>query len=61
MLYAYLSPGEVEFDDVVVKQISPASPGNVAKVRRHSIESKVTVKEMEEDERRSKESESGEK
>jgi hypothetical protein len=55
MLYAYLNPGEVEFDDVAVKQISPASPGNAAKVRRHSSESKITVKEMEEDERRSKE------
>jgi hypothetical protein len=57
MLYAYLSPGEVEFDDVAVKQISPASPGNAAKVRRHSSESKITVKEMEEDERRSLEAE----
>lgn len=27
MLYAYLKPGEVEFDDVIVKQIVPASPG----------------------------------
>jgi hypothetical protein len=55
MLYAYLNPGEVEFDDVAVKQISPASPGNAAKVRRHSSESKITVKEMEENERRSRE------
>jgi hypothetical protein len=61
MLYAYLSPGEVEFDDVVVKQVSPASPGKDAKVRRHSSESKITVKEMEENERRSRESKSGEK
>ncbi len=52
MLYAYLSPGEVEFDDVVVKQVSPP-PGNAAKVRRHSSESKITVKEMEENQRRS--------
>jgi hypothetical protein len=60
MLYAYLSPGEVEFDDVTVKQISPAPAGNAAKVRRHSSESKITVKEMEEDERRGRE-ESGKK
>jgi hypothetical protein len=59
MLYAYLSPGEVEFDDVVVKQISPASPGHSTKVRRPSSESKITVKEMEEDERRSREAEGG--
>jgi hypothetical protein len=57
MLYAYMSPGQVEFDDVVVKQISPASPGNAAKVHRHSSESKISVKEMEENERRSREAE----
>jgi hypothetical protein len=55
MLYAYLTPGEVEFDDVVVKQIVPASPGERAKVRRHSSESKITVEEMHENERRSRE------
>jgi hypothetical protein len=59
MLYAYLSPGEVEFDDVVVKQISPAAAGDAAKVRRHSSESNITVKEMEENERRSGESKAG--
>jgi hypothetical protein len=58
MLYAYLNPGEVEFDDVVVKQVSPA-PSAAAKVRRHSSESKITVKEMEEDRRRSGESKRG--
>ena len=58
MLYAYLSPGEVEFDDVVVKQVLPA-PGNAAKVRRHSSESKITVKEMEENQRRSGGAKSG--
>lgn len=56
MLYAYMVPGVVEFDDVVVKQIVPVSPGEQAnKVRRHSKETKITVKEMEENERRSKE------
>jgi hypothetical protein len=59
MLYAYLSPGEVEFDDVVVKQVSSAPSGAAAKVRRHSSESKITVKEMEEDRRRSGESKRG--
>jgi len=55
MLYAYMSPGEVEFDDVVVKQIVPASPGESVKTRRHSSESKITIKEMEENDRRSRE------
>ncbi len=55
MLYAYLGAGEVEFDDVVLKQIVPASPGSGHKDPRHSLETKVTVKEMEENERRSRE------
>jgi hypothetical protein len=53
MLYAYLSPGEVEFDDVVVKQIVPPSPGEQAKVRRPSRETNVTVEEIEQNKRRS--------
>lgn len=56
MLYAYMVPGVVEFDDVVVKEIVPAiTSDQVNKVRRHSKETKITVKEMEENERRSKE------
>lgn len=55
MLYAYLGAGVVEFDDVVLKQIVPPSPSDQVKDRRHSIETKVTIKEMEENERRSKE------
>ena len=45
----------VEFDDVVVKQIVPAPPAPQPKVLRHSIETKITIKEMEENERRSRE------
>jgi hypothetical protein len=52
MLYAYLGAGVVEFDDVVLKQIVPASPGDSKKDRRHSMESDVTIEEMEENERR---------
>ncbi len=52
MLYAYLTPGTVEFDDVIVKRIVPASPGERLKVRRPSSQSKVTVEEMEANERR---------
>ena len=53
MLYAYLGAGVVEFDDVVVKQILPPSPGDHQKLQRHSLETDVTIKEMEENERKS--------
>jgi hypothetical protein len=45
----------VEFDDVVVKQVVPAPPTEHPKVRRHSMETKITIKEMEENEQRSRE------
>ena len=46
MLYAYLGAGVVEFDDVVLKQILPPYATG-RKVPRHSLESNVTVEEME--------------
>ncbi|HUT93429.1 MAG TPA: SHD1 domain-containing protein [Thermoguttaceae bacterium] len=52
MLYAYHPAGVAEFDDVVLKQIVPASPGDTAKNRRHSMESDVTIKDMEDNESR---------
>ncbi|MBN1911676.1 MAG: hypothetical protein JW818_18180 [Pirellulales bacterium] len=52
MLYGFLGAGSVEFDDVVVKQIVPPSPGHRDKLRRHSLESGVTLKEMEENRKR---------
>ena len=52
MLYAYHPAGVAEFDDVVLKQIVPPSPGDVAKNRRHSLDSDVTIEDMEENERR---------
>jgi hypothetical protein len=55
MLYAYLGGGVVEFDDVVLKQILPASPGAGKEEPRHSMESTVTIKDMEENERRGRE------
>jgi hypothetical protein len=54
MLYGYLSPGSIEWDDVVVKMLIPSSLG-VTKIRRHSLDTKVTIEEMEENERRGKE------
>lgn len=53
MLYAYLGAGTVEFDDVVIKQIIPPSPGESKKDPRRSLASGVTLKEMEERERAS--------
>jgi hypothetical protein len=38
---------------VVVKKLVPARPADQPKVRRHSMETKITIKEMEENERRS--------
>lgn len=55
MLYAYLGAGIVDFDDVVVKQILPPSPGEQKRELRHSLASPVTVKEMEENIRRTEE------
>ena len=52
MLYGYLGAGSIEFDDVVVKQIIPASPGDHQKRKRHSLESGVTIEQMKENERR---------
>ena len=56
MLYAYVGAGVVEFDDVVVKQILPASTSEQIKRRCHSLETRVTIEEMEENERRGKNS-----
>jgi hypothetical protein len=52
MLYGYLTEGVIDWDDVVVKEIMPPPASFVKGERRHSLESKVTIKEMEEDERR---------
>ncbi len=57
MLYAYLRPGTVDFDDVVVKQIVAASPGDRKKASRQSSASNVTDEEVEADNRRSRETE----
>ncbi len=55
MLYSYLGAGVVEFDDVVIKQIVPASASDRKKDPRHSQDSAVTIKEMEENGRRARE------
>jgi hypothetical protein len=53
MLYAYLGAGQVDFDDVVVKKIAIPSNAGAPKEPRHSSASKVTAKEMEENQHRS--------
>ena len=61
MLYAYLGAGEVDFDDVIVKQIIPPSKNEKPKELKHSSASDVTIEEMEENQRRSKEAEEADK
>ena len=53
MLYGYLKEGVIDWDDVVVKQIAPPPAGFVKGPKRLSKESKVTLEEMEENERAS--------
>jgi hypothetical protein len=58
-LYGYLSEGVLDWDDVVVKEILPPPAGFVKGERRHSQASGVTMKEMEENERRAQEGRGG--
>ncbi len=53
MLYAYLKPGTVEFDDVIVKQIA-VGPDRSPKIRRPSSETQATGNEAEANKRRSR-------
>ena len=53
MLYGYLGAGNIDFDDVVIKEIVPASTEAQMKDRRHSLETGVTIRQQEEDRRRS--------
>jgi hypothetical protein len=64
MLYAYLKPGVVDFDDIVVKQIfppPPKEPKERIKEPRQSLGTRVTIKDMEENVRRSNEAKKPEK
>ncbi len=56
MLYGFVTAGSIDYDDFVLKKIKDADPAELkAKVDRHSLDSKVTMKEMEENERRASE------
>jgi hypothetical protein len=54
-LFGYHGAGVVEFDDFVLRQIVAASPSELVRPRRHSSATRVTLKEMEANERRSRE------
>jgi hypothetical protein len=47
MLYAYWPAGAVDWDDIIVKQIQPPPDQPPAKVRRPSLETRVTSDEIE--------------
>ena len=56
MLYGYHTAGTIDYDDFVLKKIKEADPAELrAKILRHSLDSKVTLKDMEENERRADE------
>ena len=56
MLYGYLGAGAIQYDDVIVKKIKEPDAAELrAKIERHSLDSKVTLKEMEANERRADE------
>jgi hypothetical protein len=55
MLYGYLTEGIIDWDDIVIKEVLPSPAGVVKGDKRHSQASGVTMKEMEENERRGQE------
>ena len=56
MVYGFLTAGTIDYDDFVLKKVKDADPEELkAKVLRHSLDSKVTLKDMEENERRAAE------
>ena len=61
MLYAYLGAGEVDFDDVVVKQVGIISGSELPGEKKHSLETKVSDREKEANIRRSEEIKAKEK
>ena len=53
MVYGYHGAGNFDWDDFVLKKVKDQDLDELrAKVKRHSLDSKVTLKEMEENERR---------
>lgn len=56
MLFGFVTAGSIDYDDFVLKKVKDADPAELrAKITRHSLDSKVTLKEMEENERRGQE------
>jgi hypothetical protein len=51
-LYAYLGGGTVDFDDVIIRLITPVSTGGAEEDPRHSMDSDVTLEDMRANEER---------
>jgi len=51
-LYAYLGGGTVDFDDVIIRLITPVSTGGAGEDPRHSLDSDVTLEDMRANEER---------
>jgi hypothetical protein len=57
MVYALQAAGSVDYDDFVLKKVKEPNEAELrTKIKRHSLETKVTLQEMEENERRGLES-----
>jgi hypothetical protein len=53
MVFGYYTAGSIDYDDFVLKKVKEPNKEELrAKILRHSLESKVTLQEMEENERR---------
>lgn len=53
MIFSYYTAGSVDYDDFVLKKVKNANQEELrTKVKRHSLDTKVTLQEMEENERR---------
>jgi hypothetical protein len=53
MIFGYYTAGSVDYDDFVLKKVKNANQEELrSKIKRHSLDTKVTLQEMEENERR---------
>ncbi|MDR3198307.1 MAG: hypothetical protein LBU34_10615 [Planctomycetaceae bacterium] len=60
MIFGYYTAGSVDYDDFVLKKVKNADQEELStKIKRHSLDTKVTLQEMEENERRGLEATKG--
>ncbi|MDR0336800.1 MAG: hypothetical protein LBI18_06890, partial [Planctomycetaceae bacterium] len=53
MIFGYFTAGSVDYDDFVLKKVKEPNQEELrTKIKRHSLDTKVTLQEMEENERR---------